>query len=243
MPTTLVRLALLATVIGLPAAPVFAQISTLRITEAMSSSGVGGTADWWEVTNYGGSAVDITGWKFDDSSFTFASSVALNGVTSIAAGESVAFLETTTLDSGTVATLISAFRNFWGGSGTSAQVGYYAGSGISFSSAGDGIVMFNAGGTETTPRVTFGAATTGSSFYYGYNASGDPTTSPNTNAIVSTVGTVDSQVTFLSASSAPQNTGSPGTAVVTAVPEPSSMACLGCGALAAASLASRRRRN
>lgn len=218
-----------------------AQVTTLRITEAMSSSGVGGTADWWEVTNYGGASVDITGWKVDDSSFTFASSVALNGVTSIAPGESVAFIETTTLDSGTVATLISSFRTFWGGSGTSAQIGYYAGSGIGLSSAGDGLVLFNAGGTETTPRVTFGAATTGSSFYYGYDASGAPTTSPNTNAIVSTVGTIDGQVTFLSATSLPQNVGSPGTAVVTAVPEPSAIAGLGCGLLAA-TLAARRRR-
>ncbi len=218
-----------------------AQISTLRITEAMSSSGVGGTADWWEVTNYGGSAVDITGWKFDDSSFAFGTSVALNGVTSVAPGESVAFLETTTLDSGTVATLISSFRSFWGGSGTSAQIGYYAGSGISLSSAGDGIVLFNSTGTETTPRVTFGAATAGSSFYYGYDALGDPTTSPNTNAIVSTAGTVDGQVTFLSATSLPQNIGSPGTAVVTAVPEPASIAGLACGGLLVGGIAIRRR--
>jgi hypothetical protein len=208
----------------------------------MSSSGAGGTADWWEVTNYGSSAVDITGWKFDDSSFVFGSSVALNGITSINAGESVAFLETTTLDSGTVANLISSFRTFWGGSAASAQIGYYAGSGISFSSAGDGIVMFSDTGAETTPRVTFGAATTGSTFYYGYDAAGDPTTSPNTNAIVSTVGTLDGQITFASATTLPQNIGSPGTAVVTAVPEPSSVALLTIGAGAGMALVLRRAR-
>lgn len=86
---------------ALASSTVLAQgLSTLRVTEAMSSSGVGGTADWWEVTNYGSSPVDVSNWKFDDSSFAFGSSVALNGVTSIAAGESVAFLETTTLDWG-----------------------------------------------------------------------------------------------------------------------------------------------
>jgi hypothetical protein len=221
------------------ASPALAQISTLRITEAMSSSGVGGTADWWEVTNYGGSAVDITGWKFDDSSFTPGASVALNGITSINAGESVAFLETTTLDSGTVATLISSFRTFWGGSAASAQIGYYAGSGVSFSSNGDGIVMFS-GTTETTPRVSFGPATTGSTFYYGYDAAGNPTTSPNTNAIVSTVGTLDGQITFASASTLPQNIGSPGTAAV--VPEPSSAALLAIGAGAGVTLVLRRAR-
>ena len=223
------------------ASPALAQFSTLRITEAMSSSGVGGTADWWEVTNYGSSAVDITGWTFDDSTFASGTSVALNGVTSINAGESVAFLETTTLDSGTVATLISSFRTFWGGSAASAQIGYYAGSGISFSSNGDGIVMFS-GTTETTPRVSFLAATAGSSFYYSYDAAGDPTTSPNTNAIVSTVGTLDGQITFASATiSTAQNIGSPGTAVA-AVPEPSAIALLAIGAGTGVTLVLRRAR-
>ena len=222
------------------ASPALAQISTLRITEAMSSSGVGGTADWWEVTNYGSSAVDITGWTVDDN-FMSGSSIALNGITSINAGESVAFLETTTLDSGTVATLISSFRTFWGGSAASAQIGYYAGSGIGLSSNGDGLVMFS-GTTETTPRVTFGAATTGASFYYGYDAAGDPTTSPNTNAIVSTVGTLDGQSTFASATiSTAQNIGSPGTAVA-AVPEPSAIALLAIGAGTGVTLVLRRAR-
>ena len=223
------------------ASPALAQISTLRITEAMSSSGMGGTADWWEVTNYGSSAVDITGWTFDDSTFASGTSVALNGVTSINAGESVAFLETTTLDSGTVATLISSFRTFWGGSAASAQIGYYAGSGVSFSSNGDGIVMFSGTGAETTPRVSFGAATTGSTFYYAYDAAGDPTTSPNTNAVVSTVGTLNGQSTFASATTVPQNIGSPGTAVA-AVPEPSSVALLAIGAGAGVALVFRRTR-
>ena len=222
------------------ASPALAQISTLRITEAMSSSGVGGTADWWEVTNYGSSAVDITGWTVDDN-FMSGSSIALNGITSINAGESVAFLETTTLDSGTVATLISSFRTFWGGSAASAQIGYYAGSGIGLSSNGDGLVMFS-GTTETTPRVSFGAATTGASFYYGYDAAGDPTTSPNTNAIVSTVGTLDGQSTFASATiSTAQNIGSPGTAVA-AVPEPSAIALLAIGAGTGVTLVLRRAR-
>ena len=234
------RILALAFAICCLASPALAQISTLRITEAMSSSGLGGTADWWEATNYGSSAVDITGWRVDDSSFTFGLSVALNGITSINAGESVAFLETNTLDSGTVATLISSFRTFWGGSGTSAQIGYYAGSGIGFSSAGDGVVMFSDTGVETTPRVTFGAATTGSSFYYGYDAAGDPTTSPNTNAIVRTVGILDGQTTFASATALPQNTGSPGTAAV--VPEPSSAALLAIAAGAGMALVLRRAR-
>lgn len=217
------------------AVPASAQLSTIRVTEAMSSSGVGGTADWWEITNFGSSAVDITGWKFDDSSFTFGNAVALIGVSSIAAGESVVFVETAA-----PLTDLVGFRAFWGGSATTAQIGSYSGSGVSLSSAGDGVVIFNASGSEVTPRVTFGAATTGSSFYYQYDAAGDPTTSPNTNAIVSAVGTVSGQVTYLSASSGPQNVGSPGTAI-NAVPEPSSVAFVACGVLAVAARCRHRR--
>ena len=54
-------------------------------------------ADWFEVTNTGASAVNLTGWKVDDNSNAFASAVVLNGVTSIAPGESVIFIETANL--------------------------------------------------------------------------------------------------------------------------------------------------
>ncbi len=51
-------------------------------------------ADWFEVTNIGPGPVDVTGWKMDDDSGLFGSAVALNGITSIAPGESVIFMET-----------------------------------------------------------------------------------------------------------------------------------------------------
>jgi hypothetical protein len=175
------------------------------------------------VTNFGGAAVDLTGWKMDDGSFAIGTAVALNGVSSIGAGESVVFLETAA-----PLTDIPNFRSFWGGSAATAAIGSYTGSGISFSSGGDGMVLFNSGSAEATPRVSFGAATTGSSFYYQYDAIGDPTTSPNANAVVSTVGTINGQVTYLSASSTPQNIGSPGTAI-NAVPEPSTCFFLAAG--------------
>jgi len=211
------------------------QVTSIRITEVMSSSGVGGTADWWEITNYGSSAIDITGWKMDDSSFTFANSVPLVGVTAIAPGETAVFLE-----SAAPVTDIPNFRAFWTGTtATALQIGSYTGSGVGLSSAGDGVVLFDGAGGEVTPRVTFGAATTGSSFYYSYDAVGSPSTSPNTAAILSVVGTISGQVTIGSVNASPANVGSPGTAV-NAVPEPSTIALLGIAAVGGVVAARRR---
>jgi len=195
-----------------------AQISTLRITEAMSSGN--GTADWFEVTNYGLSDVSITGWKMDDNSFSSAVSVALSGVSSISSGQSVIFLE-----SASAASDISTFRTIWGSNVTSLIIGSYTGSGVSLSSGGDGLVLFDSTGVEMTPRVTFGVATTGSSFYYSYDSTGSPSTSPNANAILSTASLSNGQNTYTSSN----NTGSPGTAM-NAVPEPQTYLLLGIGA-------------
>ena len=134
----------------------------VHITEVMSSSGV--TDDWIEITNYGSSAISISSWRFDDGSFTVGASQALLGVTSIGAGESVIFIESAN------GANISSFRQFWGGLG-GVQVGYYSGSGLGLSSGGDGAIIFGAGGSEVS-RVSFGAATTGSSFFYGWTVGG-----------------------------------------------------------------------
>ena len=212
-----------------------AQYSDLRITEAMSSSGTGGTVDWFEITNFGLTLVSLSGWTVDDSSYAFANSVALNGVTSLAAGESVLFLESA------AGAAIESFRAFWGGIDT-VQIGYYSGSGLGLSASGDGLVLFDSAGTEETPRVGFGTATVGSTFYYSYDANGNPTTSPNTAAIVSTPGTLYGQVTFTSAD-ALGNVGSPGTAMSLAIPEPATGALLGMGALGLFGYLRRVRRN
>ena len=85
--------------------------STIFITEvapwSSGNSPVG--ADWFELTNRGTSAVNISGWKFDDNSNSFASSVALSGITSIGAGESVIFLENAT------DTIFNTFKSNWFG--------------------------------------------------------------------------------------------------------------------------------
>jgi hypothetical protein len=197
--------------------------ASLRITEAMSSSGSGGTEDWFEVTNYGSSAVDITGYRMDDSSYNFANSVLLSGITSIGAGETVIFVEVEDVES--AAGDVAGFRSFWGGL-SGVNIGYYSGSGVSFSSNGDGVVLFNASQSEVTARASFGAATSGSSFYFDL--------APNNTGIVSTVGTIGTQVTFATTGST-VNIGSLGTAI--GVPGPGALALLGVAGLAA-----RRRR-
>jgi len=196
--------------------------ANLRITEVMSSSNGGGlpTPDWFEITNYGSSAVDLTGWRMDDGSVNFAVAVALNGITSIAAGQSIVFIESA------AGAGLPSFNTFWGLSGVS--VGYYSGSGVGFSSGGDGACLFNGGGSILS-QVSFGAATSGSSFFFGWDSAG--ALDPAYNAVVSTVGTIGTQVTFTSSS----DTGSLGTAI--GVPAPSALALLGL-----AGFAGRRRR-
>lgn len=51
------------------------------------------SADWFELTNKGSSAVYVSGWRMDDSSLSFASARALRGITAIGAGRSVILIE------------------------------------------------------------------------------------------------------------------------------------------------------
>ncbi len=183
----------------------------IRITEVMSSSGDGGTEDWFELTNFGTTGIDITGWKMDDNSFDYTKAVELNGITTIASGESVIFFEMTG-DDFTPADSIAKFKTFWGSSLDDIQIGYYGGKGVGLSSKGDGVIVFDAEGTEVT-RVSFDAATTGSSFYWTYDAS----LAVVDNGEISTAGTINgtiaNQVTVTSDNSL-GNIGSPGTAVI-----------------------------
>ncbi len=117
-------------------------------------------ADWFEATNIGTAAANITGWKMDDNSNSFGSSVALNGITSIAPGESVIFIE---LGSGhTAAGNAAAFNTLWFGANPPAnlQIGSYGGSGVGLSTAGDAVNLFDAGGSVQA-NVVFGTSPAG----------------------------------------------------------------------------------
>ena len=134
-------------------------VATITISEVApwSSGNSPVAADWFEVTNNGTSAVNITGWKMDDNSNSFASSVALNGITSIGPGESVIFLETAS-----PATTTTAFINTWFGGTAPAglQIGSYTGSGVGLSTGGDAVNLFDAAGTLQA-KVTFNASPAG----------------------------------------------------------------------------------
>jgi hypothetical protein len=123
-------------------------------------------ADWFEVTNTSGAAIGVAGWKVDDGSNSFAASLALNGVSSIGAGESVIFIEGT-------ATTAAAFETAWFGATPppGLQVGTYSGSGIGLSTDGDAVNLYDGAGVLQA-RVTFGTADASAPFSTFDNAAG-----------------------------------------------------------------------
>jgi len=204
--------------------------SLIRVTEAMSSSGTGGTPDWIELTNLGNTAANINGWKVDDSSRAFGNSILLNGITSIAAGESVVFFETASNLLGASSDTTN-FRNFWGGL-SGVQVGYYGGSGIGLSSSGDGVAVFNSSGIEATTYVSFGAATAGYSFNFTWDNAGTLTSDANALSTEGVNGAWKVNAAFGGTGTPIDNIAGPGTITTAAVPEPSSFALLGLGFVA-----------
>jgi hypothetical protein len=186
-------------------------------------------ADWFELTNTGSTAVNISGWKMDDNSNSFGSAVALRGVTSIAAGQSVVFLEGTATGS-TDATVNAAFKSAWFGANVPAGMvlGNYGGSNVGLSTSSDAVNIFDASGNLVT-RVDFGASSSaGRSFD---NAAG------LNNVTLSLLSTAGVNGAFVSAGGT--EIGSPGS--IAAVPEPDSYAIAMVG-LAVLGLARRARR-
>lgn len=154
--------------------------------------------DWFEVSNTGSTAVDITGWKIDDSSNSFVLGGSLGGITSIAPGESVIFLETSDLAGKT-----TEFLTNWFGANAPAglQIGNYTGSGLGLSAEGDAVNLFDSTGVRQA-SVTFGASPTGT-FSTFNNAAG-----LNASAIT-TLSAVGENGAFIAANSATE-IGSPG---------------------------------
>ncbi|MFZ4521347.1 MAG: SdiA-regulated domain-containing protein [Bacteroidales bacterium] len=156
-------------------------------------------ADWFEVTNTGNIAANITGWKVDDNSNTFGNSLALNGITSIAPGESVIFIETANL-----ASTSATFRSNWFGANppSGLQIGNYSGAGIGLSTGGDAVNLYNASGVLQA-NVSFGTSTTIAPYRSFDNAAG------LNNAVISQLSAAGVNGAFIAVNSS-NEIGSPG---------------------------------
>lgn len=175
----------------------------VRITE-VSAWGSGNApygTDWFELTNFGSSAVNLAGWTMDDNSDGTAKA-ALTGISSIAAGQSVIFTETA----------VTNFLSTWFATNAPAglQIGNYTGGGVGLSTSGDAVNIFNSAGVLQA-RVAFGSSPGNAPYQTFDNAAGLNNTS------ISQLSAAGVNGAFVAARDAAE-IGSPG--IVSAVPEP-----------------------
>lgn len=113
----------------------------LRFTEVMALPSEGEDNqhfDWFEITNFGTNAVDLTGWKFSDEP-SFARPFTITNALVIHPGESVVFAERLNL---------SLFRNWWGWESlpSTLQVCEYSGFGLG--AFGETLFLWNPAATD-----------------------------------------------------------------------------------------------
>jgi hypothetical protein len=169
-------------------------------------------SDWFELTNTGASAVNISGWKMDDNSNSFTLAVALTGITSIAAGESVIFTESAVTPS---------FLNTWFGAAgkPGLQIGNYTGAGVGLSATADAVNIYDASGVLQA-NVSFGASDAVSPYQTFDNSAA------LNNVTISQLSIVGTNGAFVALNDATE-IGSPGS--IAAVPEPANLAMLLAG--------------
>jgi hypothetical protein len=181
-------------------------ISEVAPWSSSTSNPVSFGSDWFELTNTGSAAVNISGWKMDDNSNSFASSVALTGVTSIAAGQSVVFIENSSV-------VNASFSTRWFNSPSSGLViGNYSGSGVGLSQSADAVNIYDASGVLQA-NVSFGASDTTVPLQTFDNAAG------LNNTTISLLSTTGVNGAFVAANAA--EIGSPGS--ISSVPVPAAV--------------------
>jgi hypothetical protein len=210
-------LAIAATSLTLVTPAAHAAGEALRITEvAPWGSGNGPyAADWFELTNVGAVALNPSTWKVDDNSYSFPDAIALTGISSIAPGESVIFVEVGAAT--TPAAVAAAFRTSWNPR-AGLQIGSYTGSGIGLSTAGDAVNIFDGAGVVIT-GVTFGASPASAPFATFDNAagaSGNGTAAGN--PFISTLSVIGTSGAFAASETPPHGVGSPGAIANSATP-------------------------
>ena len=201
----------------------------IKITEVTPwGSGNGNTSyltDWFELTNFGSSAVDITGWQMDDDS-NGTEKKNLTGITSIAAGESVIFTENAAT---------ASFLSTWFGSNVPVglQIGNYTGTRVGLSGGGDAVNIYNSTGVLQA-NVVFGASDAVAPLQTFDNAAG------LNNTTISQLSVVGTNGAFVALNNV-NEIGSPGR-IAAPVPEPETYAMLLAG-LGVMGAAVRRRKN
>ncbi|MGV3771612.1 MAG: lamin tail domain-containing protein [Verrucomicrobiales bacterium] len=137
----------------------------LRITEVLPdqapSAGVPG-GDWWELTSFAATPVDLSGWRFNDNGGGLDTPFVIPAGLTINPGESIIFAEETTPEE---------FTSWWGVGNLPAglKIVNYVGSGLGLGTGGDGIRLWNATTTDPSDLVAsidYGASTQGVSFNY-----------------------------------------------------------------------------
>lgn len=175
--------------------------NAIKVTEVApwSSGNSALAADWFELTNTGSTPVDISNWRmYDSGAGGFGSSGPLSGISSIAPGESVIFVDG--------AAKVPPFITNWYGASAPAglQIGTYADPGLSTS--GDAVNIYDAGGTVKA-SVTFGASDGTAPFQTFDNTAGLDNTSISLLSELGTNGAFNAAATT-------NEVGSPGSAVV-----------------------------
>ena len=133
----------------------------LAVTEVHSNQSTNGTptlhADWFELTHYGTTPIDLRGWRFNDSNGGLTNGTVTLGALTLSPGESVVFVQD--IDA-------AAFRSWWGAAlSPSLQIISYTAASIGLSSTGDGIRLWDAAAASgASPAVSVDFAATGTNF-------------------------------------------------------------------------------